>query len=62
VVVADDVLGDRGYDVTPDGRVVAAVGERPATAAQHIEVVLNWFLEMKSPATRSEPLAAHHSR
>ena len=27
-----------------------------------IKVVLNWFLEMKSPATRSERLAAHHSR
>jgi hypothetical protein len=53
-------LAQRNYDVTPDGRqllVVVSAAPRPADAggaAQHINIVLNWFEELKAhvPVTK----------
>ena len=45
----------RAYDITPDGRFVAAVAAGPdATLTPRIEMVLNWFEELKQrvPAGR----------
>jgi dipeptidyl aminopeptidase/acylaminoacyl peptidase len=59
VVVADDLLSDGGYDVTPDGRFVAALDRRGPEGAsprslEQINVVLNWFVEMKRAVATGE--------
>ena len=50
---------ERNYDVTPDGRILGVVGAAQprfaASTTQQIQVVLNWFEELKQrvPATGS---------
>ena len=49
----------RMFDVTPDGRflgvILGAGGQTGAGAAPHIEVVLNWFEELKAITARGLP-------
>jgi hypothetical protein len=42
-------IGCRGYDVTPDGHrfLVIEFDEPPSQPVTHINVVLNWFEELK---------------
>ena len=50
---------ERNYDVTPDGRILGVVGAAQrrfaASTTQQIQVVLNWFEELKQrvPSTGS---------
>jgi len=47
VLVDSGLLGYAGYDVAADGRFVAAVRTDEQEASHRIEVVLNWFEELK---------------
>jgi len=49
-----DPLSPRPYDVTPDGRIVGVgvVGQAQQGSASQIDVVLNWFEELKARAPR----------
>jgi dipeptidyl aminopeptidase/acylaminoacyl peptidase len=40
-------LSERHYDLAPDGKFVAVVGSSDAIGTQPIQVVLNWFEELK---------------
>ena len=48
--VAGEAVRDGAYDVAPDGSVLAAQDDPPATAPQ-IKVVLNWFASPAAEAT-----------
>jgi len=53
VRACDRLVSDAGYDVTPDDRLVVAIDRpEPGTQppAQQINVVLNWFVDMKNGA------------
>ena len=51
-VTAPGVGRPRSYDILPDGRFVGIVdeGQLGTQEAQRIEVVLNWFEELKTKA------------